>query len=136
MKSININRLKTKNNKPDLIIWNSEAKTCQVVEISCPGLCHCCQCYSESLYRPLIHKMQLLYPDYNILFIPTHVKTLGSITTCLLQGIECLGSTQKESDRIINVLQQNSLLERLRSVKRLWVLDPKQEILCFTLMRP
>lgn len=109
-----------------MIIWNSEAKTCQVVEISCPGLCHCCQCYSGSLYGPLIHKMQLLYPDYKILFIPTHVKAaLGSITTCLLQGIERLGSTKKESDRIINVLQQNLLLERLRSVKRLWVLDPK-----------
>ena len=29
--------IKTKNNKPDLIIWNNEVKTCQVVEFSCPA---------------------------------------------------------------------------------------------------
>ena len=32
----NIEKYKLFNNKPDLIIWNSEVKTCQMVEFSCP----------------------------------------------------------------------------------------------------
>ena len=100
--------MKTKNNKPYLIIWNSEIKTCQVVEFSCPADVNVSKKVSEkeNIYGPLIHSMQLLYPDYKFEFIPIIVGALGSITTCLLQGIERLGFTGKESNRIINVLQQ------------------------------
>ena len=97
---------KTKNNKPHLIIWNSEVKTCQVVEFSCPADINVSKKVSEkeNIYGPLIRSMQLLYPDYKFEFIPIIVGTLGSIPTCLLQGIERLGFTGKESNRIINVL--------------------------------
>ena len=69
--------------------------------------------------------MQLLYPDYKFEFIPIIVGALGSIPTCLLQGIERLDFTGKESNRIINVLQQSQLMEQLRSTKRFWVLIPE-----------
>ena len=99
--------MKTKNNKPDLIIWNSEIKTCQVVEFSCPADVNVSK---KNIYGPLIRSMQLLYPDYKFEFIPIIVEELGSIATCLLQGIERLGFTGKESNRIINVLQQKSII--------------------------
>ena len=75
--------IKTKNNKPDLIIWNSELKTCQVVEI-------------------------------NVHF--HHCRGIG-LNTNLLQGIEHLGFTGKESNRIINVLQQKSIIGRVKICK-------------------
>ena len=54
--------------------------------------------------------MKLLYPDYKFELILIIVGALGSISVCLLQGIECLGFTGKESNRIINILQQKSII--------------------------
>ena len=98
--------IKTKNNKPDLIIWNNEVKTCQLIEFSCSAEVNVPKKVSEkeNIYGPLIRSMQLLYSDYKFEFIPIIVGALGSIPTCLLQGIERFGFTGKESNRIINVL--------------------------------
>ena len=81
--------IKTKNNKPNLIIWNNEVKTCQVVEFSCPADINVFKKVSEkeTMYGPLIHCMQLLYPDNKFEFIPIIVRALGSITTSLLQVV-------------------------------------------------
>ena len=66
--------IKTKDDKPDLIIWSSEVKTYQVVEFT--------------------------FPAY------INVSKKVSSKPCLLHGIEDLGFTGKESNRIISVLQQ------------------------------
>ena len=102
--------IKTKNNKPDLIIWNNEVKTCQVVEFSCPADISVSKKVSEkeNIYDSLICSM--LHPDYKFEFISIIVGALGSIPTWLPQGIERLVFTGKESNRIINVLQQNSII--------------------------
>ena len=65
--------MKTKNNKPDLIIWNNEVKICQVVEFSCPADIDVSKkvCENDNIYGPLIRSMQLLYPDYKFEFIPS-----------------------------------------------------------------
>ena len=70
--------IKTKNNKPDLIIWNNEVKTCQVVEFSCPADINVSKKASEkeNIYGPLTRSMQLLYPDYKFGFISIIVETL------------------------------------------------------------
>ena len=48
--------------------------------------------------------MQLLYPAYKFGFIPV-IPALGLIPTSLLQGNKRLDFTEKESNRIINVVQ-------------------------------
>ena len=60
--------IKTKNNKPDLIIWKNEVKTCQVVEFTCPADINVSKKVSkkENICGPLIRSMQLLYPDYKL----------------------------------------------------------------------
>ena len=72
-----------------MIIWNNEVKTCQVVEFSCPADINVFKKVSEkeTMYGPLIHCMQLLYPDNKFEFIPIIVRALGSITTSLLQVV-------------------------------------------------
>ena len=104
--------IKTKNNKPNLIIWNSEAKTCQMVEFNCPADANVFNKVSENynIHGPLIHIVQLLYPDYKFEFIPIIVGALGLVPTCLLQDIESLDFKKKKSNRIINVLQQKSII--------------------------
>ena len=65
--------VKIKNNKLDLIIWNSEVKTCQVVEFSRPADINVSKKVSEkeNIYGPLIRSMQLLYPDINLSSFPS-----------------------------------------------------------------
>ena len=111
--------IKTKNTKPDLIIWNSEVKTCQVVGSSCPADVDVSKKVSEkeNIYDPLIRSMQLLYPGYKFEFIPIIVGALGSIPTCLLQSIERFGFKGKESNRIINALQQKSIIGTVKTCK-------------------
>ena len=121
--------IESKNNKPDLIIWNSEVKTCQVVDFSCPADVS----EKENIYGPLIRSMQLLYPDYKFEFIPIIVRALGSIPTCLLQGIERHGFTGKESNRIINVLQQKSIIGTVKICKTFLGFAHRKRVLCLTL---
>ena len=61
--------------------------------------------------------MPLLYPDFKFEFIPIIVWALGLIPTCLPQCIEQLGFTGKESNRIINVLQQKSIIGTVKICK-------------------
>ena len=58
----NIEKYKLFNSKPDLIIWNSEVKTCQMVEFSCPADVNVSKKVSEkeNIYGPLIRSMQFL----------------------------------------------------------------------------
>ena len=104
-----------------MITWNNEVKTCQVVEFSCLADINVSRKVfeKENIYGPVIRGMQLRYSDYKFEFIPIIVGALGSIPTCLLQGIERLGFTGKESNRIINVLPQKSIIgTELKSAKR------------------
>ena len=84
--------MKTKNNKPDLIVWNSEIKTCQVVEFSCPADVNVSKKVSEkeNIYGPLICSMQLLYPDYKFELIPIIVGALGSIQPAYYRVLNAL----------------------------------------------
>ena len=84
--------MKTKNNKRDLIIWNSEVKHCQEVEFNFPADVKFLKKVSEkeNIYGPLIHSMHLLYPDYKFESITIIVGTLYSIPTCLLQVLGAL----------------------------------------------
>ena len=90
-----------------------------MVEFSCPADVNVSKKVfeKEDIYGPLIRSIQLPYPNYKFEFISIIVGALGSTPTCPLQSIERLGFTGKKSNRIINVLQQKSIMEQLRSAK-------------------
>jgi len=52
-------------NKPDLLIWNRETKTCTVVEISCPADVNITTKMRDKLdkYGALLRNLQMLYTD-------------------------------------------------------------------------
>ena len=62
-----------------------------------------------NIYGLLIRSIQLLYPDYKFEFIPIIIGAFGSISTCLLLG--------KESNKIIHVLQQKSIIGTVKIYK-------------------
>ena len=57
---------KVPHNKPDLIIWNWEAKVCTIVEFSCPLDINAVKKVREELevYAPLVRNLQIMYPGY------------------------------------------------------------------------
>ena len=54
---------KVKHNKPDIIGWDNEQKTCKIIEVSCPADVNVMSKINEKeniYYGPLIRNMQLM----------------------------------------------------------------------------
>ena len=99
---------KVKHNKPDMIIWDNNNKSCKIVEFSCPADVNVVKkgTDKENIYGPLIRNMQLMYKDYKFTFIPIIVGALGTIPKCLNENIQTLGLTKTESKTPIKRLQR------------------------------
>ena len=67
-----ITRAKVKHNAPDLLIWCRGTNTCKIVELSCSADVKVTKKTQEKEenFGPLIHMLQVMYPEYIFLFIP------------------------------------------------------------------
>lgn len=67
-----ITRAKVKHNAPDLLIWCRGTNTCKIVELSCSADVKVTKKIQEKEenFGPLIHMLQVMYPEYIFLFIP------------------------------------------------------------------
>ena len=65
-------RAKVKHNAPDLLIWCRGTNTCKIVELSCSADVKVTKKIQEKEenFGPLIHMLQVMYPEYIFLFIP------------------------------------------------------------------
>ena len=72
---------KVSHNKPDLVIWNTKEKTCNIAEFSCPADINITKKEEEklSVYVPLIQNLQIMHQNYRYKIIPIIVGALGSI---------------------------------------------------------
>ena len=102
---------KLKHNRPDIVVWNHEIKTCIIVEVSCPLDVNVVRKVSEkeNIYGPLLRNLQMQYPTYRFSFIPIIVGATGYIATSLYQSIRDLGFLDKDINRIIHKIQMNSI---------------------------
>ena len=57
---------KIPHNKPDLHVWDTDKKICQIIEFSCPCDVNLIGKTSNkiSTYGPLIQNLQMSYPQY------------------------------------------------------------------------
>ena len=101
---------KVQHNKPDLAIWNTKEKTCDIIEVSCPADINITKKEEEKLstYVPLIRNLQIMHPNYHYRTIPIIVGALGSIPKSLHGYVYQLGFNNFESKRIICKLQSIS----------------------------
>ena len=67
-----ITRAKVKHNAPDLLIWCRGTNTYKIVELSCSADVKVTKKIQEKEenFGPLIHMLQVMYPEYIFLFIP------------------------------------------------------------------
>ena len=83
---------RVKNNKSDIVIWNSSKLTCKIVDICVPldGNIHTQEKTKIDTYVPLTVGLLRLYPQYNFEVIPLVIGATGLVTDSLMkypQGI-------------------------------------------------
>ena len=81
---------KVKHNKPDLLIWCHNTKTCKIVEFSCPADKNVTKKIQEKEdnYELFIHMLQVTYTEYKFPFIPVIVGAMGAIPIDLKSNIK------------------------------------------------
>ena len=102
---------KLKHNRPDMVIWNHETKTCMVVEITCPLDINVVRKTSEkeNIYGPLIRNLQMQHPRYRFKFIPIVVGATGYVPKNLVENIKELGITDDKVEKTIHTIQTNAI---------------------------
>ena len=101
-----------RHNKPDLIVWKKNEKTCKVVEFSCPNDVNVTKKIQEKEdnYGPLLGAMQITSPEYRFSFVLIIVGALGKIPKELKTSIIKLGFNNDEAHIMIKFIQQKSIL--------------------------
>ena len=109
----NTHSSKAKKNQPDILQWNHELKTCQIIEISVQIDTNLKEArhQKEIKYIPLIAEMQRMYTDYKF---STSVITIGA-----------LGAVPKNLD--LNLRKVNFEKKKLQYSSREYKKQPSQE---------
>ena len=98
---------KIPHNDPDLIIWNHKKVVYTVVDFSCSLDSNITKKVAEKKnnYRPLIHNMQIMYPNYKFEMIPVVIRCLGYVQNDLKTYMKQLGFDDKEIPFLVRRLQ-------------------------------
>ena len=98
---------KIPHNKPDLLVWDTDQKICQIIEFSCPCDVNLIGKTSDKIntYGPLIRNLQISYPQYRFEMIPIIIGALGFVAKSLMTYVKQLGFEEKDAIYVIRKLQ-------------------------------
>ena len=110
---------KIPHNRPDVVIWNKENKTCQVIDICFPldtnvQLRHGTK---RDNYVPLIDQLRRIYPGYTYRIIPIIIGALGTIPRQLSDNLKEIGLSAEACKRFTEQGQKLALLGTLKITK-------------------
>jgi hypothetical protein len=110
---------KVKNNRPDIVMWDHERKTCTVIEIACPLDVNIIskENEKEAIYGPLLRNMQIMYPKYSFSFVPIIIGATGFVGKSLKHQLLKLGFAKKAVPRLITSLQVQAASGTVKIVK-------------------
>ena len=102
---------KVPHNKPDLMIWDQEAKICSIIEFSCPLDININRKVNEKLenYRPFGRNLQIMYPEYKFQATPIVIGAMGHVPKCLINYLKMIGFNENESKVLISKLEVKSI---------------------------
>ena len=103
---------KVKNNKPDIMLWKHEEKTCQLVEFTVPLDTNLANAYHqmEVKYVPLISELQRMYLGYKF---KTNVITIGALEAVpkiLAANLEKLLTNKDRIPIVVQRIQRAALI--------------------------
>ena len=106
-------------NKPDMILWNKNDKTCHIIEISVPADRNINKKIKEKNdnYYPLIAELQRVYTEYRYTIVPIIIGALGFIPAQLEKSLIELGFDKSETENIIKESQKRALIGSLKIAK-------------------
>ena len=110
---------KVKKNKPDMMLWDREQKTCQLIEITVPLDTNLKEAYhlKEIKYIPLMSEMQRLYKEYKFSTTIITISALGAVPKILKHNLEKLPLPKERIDIIIQRIQRAALTGTLKTCK-------------------
>ena len=110
-----------KHNKPDLLIWCRDPKTCKIVEFTCPADVNVTKKIKEKEdnYGPLIRMLQVKNPEYRFSFIPAVVDAKEVIPRVLISNIKKFGFDKSEATKMVKRIQQKSIIGYVKTCKTL-----------------
>ena len=108
---------KVKKNRPDITIWDTQKKICQIVEVSVPLDLSQVREDKESKYLLLISQMQQMYNNYKIEVIPVLVGALGSIPHGLKQNLQRIGIDKARIKTVTQRIQKAALIGSVKVCK-------------------
>ena len=108
-----------KNNKPDIVIWNTKEKKCYVVDVCVPldENVHTQEKTKIDTYTPLSINLHRLYPEYMYEIVPIVLGATGLITNSLTKFLKILLEHTKEVNAVAGKLQRKVLIGSMRVLK-------------------
>ena len=106
-------------NRPDLVIWNTEKKLCEIVEITVPLNTNLATAYKEKerKYIQLISAMLQQYRTYKFSTVIITVGRMGTIPKNLENNIKKLDIETDRVETIIKRLQKAAVLGSVKTCK-------------------
>ena len=104
---------------PDMMLWDREQKTCQLIEITVLLDTNLKEAYhlKEIKYIPLISEMQRLYKEYKSSTTIITIGALGAVPKILKHNLEKLPLPKERIDIIIQRIQRVALTRTLKICK-------------------
>ena len=113
------NPAKVKHNKPNLLIWCRDTKTCKIVEFSCPEDENVTKKIQEKEdnYGPFIRMLQVTYLEYKFSFIPVIVRAMKAIPIDSKSNIKKLRFDENEAVEMMEMIQQKTIIGSVKICK-------------------
>ena len=110
---------KVKHNKPDIMLWKNEEKTCQLVECTVPLDTNLADAYhrKEIKYIPLISELQRMYHGYKFSTVIIIIGALVAVPKSLATNLGKMPINKDRIEIIIQRLQRAALIGTLKVCK-------------------
>ena len=108
-----------KHNRPDMVVWNNQDKTCAIVDICVPLdiNVHVQEKTKCDTYAPLIVGLLRHYPQYKFEIVPLVVGATGLVTNSLVTNLKKLLNTDADAEKTAARMQQKALIGSMRILK-------------------
>ena len=108
-----------KHNRPDMVVWNNQDKTCTIVDICVPLdiNVHVQEKTKCDTYAPLIVGLLRHYPEFKFNIVPLVVGATGLVTNSLVTNLKTLLSNEADVERTAAKMQQKALIGSMRILK-------------------
>ena len=108
-----------KHNKPDLVVWKKDTKTCFIIDVCVPldQNIQLNEKLRQDRYLALSVGLKRIYPQYTYTVIPIVLGATGLVTNSLVKNLGSLGFKEEELPKLVQKMQTKALIGSMRVMK-------------------